>query len=296
MDKAQSPSIESKQSLPEYALLSRRNVIKLIGSACAVSSLNGCVIADVFTELGTSFAFDLSDPKYTALNTVGEAVDIDDAAGRPVILIRVNENEIMAVNRICTHTQCDMKLGAFGAWDGEKIICRCHNSHFAPSGEVLNGPATEALPAYQVNFNASSGSAEILFSDEEPMTGTQAGETAGMEAGEQAGDMAGMTAGEMTAGESTISNPFEGDANAVSEGEGLYQNNCVFCHGENGVGETFPGADAFNIDQSAWTDAHLYDVISNGITGTSMSAYKDTLSEDEIWKVVSYLRSLRTDQ
>ena len=291
MDKFQSASRESKQTLPEYALLDRRKVIKLIGSACAVSSLNGCVVADVFTDLGTRYAFDLSDPRFSALSTVGEAVDVDDAAGRPIILIRVNENEIMAVNRICTHTQCDMKLGAFGAWDGEKIICRCHNSHFAPSGEVLSGPATQALPSYPVSFNASSGSAEVLFDDEEMTAGTGAGTEAGTEAGIEAGIEAGTEAGA-----SITSNPFEGDATAISEGEGLYQSNCVFCHGENGVGETFPGSSAFNIDQSAWTDAHLYDAISDGIPGTSMGAYKETLNEEEIWKVVSYLRSLRTDQ
>ena len=296
MDKSQSPSRELKQSLPEYALLSRRSMIKLIGSACAVSSLQSCVIADVFTDLGTSYAFDLSDPRFTALNTIGEAVDIDDAAGRPVILIRVNSDEIMAVNRICTHTQCDMKLGTFGAWDGEKIICRCHDSHFAPSGEVLSGPATQDLPSYAVSFNSSSGSAEIIFSDDEVLAGMEvfAGVEvpAGMEAGEQAGELA----GEVMAGESTISNPFDGDMTVITDGESIYQNNCVFCHGEGGVGEVFPGSDAFNIDQSAWTDGHLFDVISNGISGTSMGSYKDTLSEDEIWKVVTYLRSLRTDQ
>ena len=291
MDKPQSPSLESKQTLPEYALLSRRNMIKLIGSACAVSSLQSCVIADVFTELGTSYAFDLSDPRFTALNTIGEAVDIDDAAGRPVILIRVNDDEIMAVNRICTHTQCDMKLGVFGAWDGEKIICRCHDSHFAPSGEVLSGPAAQDLPSYEVNFNANSGLAEIIFNDE-VLAGMEAIELAGMEAGEQAGQQAGA----VMAGESMINNPFDGDLTVLTDGESIYQNNCVFCHGEGGIGEVFPGSDAFNIDQSAWTDAHLFDVISNGISGTAMGAYKDALSEDEIWKVVSYLRSLRTDQ
>ena len=254
-------------SSPAYAILDRRNVIKLIGSACAVSSLSGCVIADVFTELGETFAFDLSDSRFELLNTIGEAVDVDDAAGRKVILIRINETEIMAVDRICTHTQCDMKLGGLGEWDGEKIICKCHNSHFAPNGDVLNGPATRPLPAYSVNFDGTSN-AEIIFNTE---LSTEAGAE-------------------------VLVNPFEGDDSVLSDGAMLYQSNCVFCHGEDGVGDAFPGADAFNIDQSEWTDTHLFNVLTNGISGTSMGAYKDTLSEEERWKVVSYLRSLRTDQ
>ena len=258
---------------PEYALLDRRSVLKLIGSACAISNLSGCLTGEIYTELGTTFAFDLSTPKFEALKTVGEAVDVDDAAGRPIILIRVNEDEIMAVSRICTHTQCDMKLGSpFGEWDGEKIICKCHNSHFAPDGSVLNPPANKPLASYPVQFDANNQSAKIVFAEEAE---TEAGTEAGTEA---------------------TTNPFDGDQNAVEEGEQIYTANCVFCHGENGVGNTLPGADAFNIDQSAWTDAHLFDVLMNGIPNTAMAAYKDSLSEDEIWKVVTYIRSLRTDQ
>ena len=303
MKSSLSPQVTQNTQL-DQVMLDRRNVIKLIGSACAVSSLasqlSGCVIAEVFTELGTRFTFDLSDPQFEALKTVGEAVDVDDAAGRPVILIRTSETEIMAVNRICTHTQCDMKLGGFGEWDGEKIICKCHNSHFAPTGEVLNPPADRPLPSYEVKFDVSNERAEIVFAadlTEEMPAGEQAGAEAGEQAGAEAGEQAGAEAGDQAGAEILpLNNPFEGDQDAISEGESLYQTNCVFCHGEAGVGDTFPGADAFDIDQSAWSDAHLFDVLTNGIPGTSMGAYKDTLTEDERWKVITYLRSLRTDQ
>ena len=76
----------------------------------------------------------------------------------------------------------------------------------------------------------------------------------------------------------------------------LYQQNCVFCHGEDGVGDAFPGADAFNIDQSQWSDGQLFMAITKGVEGTAMSAYEDLLTEEQCWQIVSYLRSLRTDQ
>ena len=179
---------------PDSVTLDRRSVIKLIGSACAVSALGGCVIAKIHNipDLGSTFSFDLSDPKFEPLNTVGEAVDVDDAAGYKLILIRLSENEIMALDRICTHSQCDMKLdGQFGEWDGEKIICTCHNSHFSPRGEVLRPPATRPLPVYDVQFSVGSNEVQVIFGDIDEISGAEAGAEAGVEAGGQAGENAG---------------------------------------------------------------------------------------------------------
>jgi Rieske Fe-S protein len=230
-----------------------------------VSSLGGCVVADVFnTNLGSSFAFNLSDPKFAPLNEVGSAVDVDDAAGRPIILIRVDEEQIMAVNRICTHSQCDMKFGRDGKWENGEIICLCHNSKFDPTGAVIQGPATRPLTAYSVEFTSGQDEAQILFTAEEPEV-------------------------------MDLVNPFEGDEDAITQGEQLYQQNCVFCHGEGGAGEVLPGADAFAVDQSTWTNTRLFNALNEGIDGTSMPAFGESLTEDERWQVISYIRSLRTD-
>jgi len=270
---------------PALVTLDRRGVIKLIGSACAVSALGGCVIAKIHNvpELGATFSFDLSAPEFNKLNTVGEAVDVDDASGYKIILIRLSEDEIMALDRVCTHSQCDMKFGVFGEWDGEKIICKCHNSHFSPRGEVLRAPATKPLAVYEVQFSNDSTQAQVVF-----------GELPDEEAGGEAGEMSEGTR-EIPEEYRDLTNPFADDAASAQEGESIYQQNCVFCHGEEGVGEALPGADAFNVDQSQWSDGHLFWVISEGIEGTSMSAYESLLDEDQRWKVVTYLRSLRTD-
>ena len=40
------------------------------------------------------------------------------------------------------------------------------------------------------------------------------------------------------------------------------------------------------------TDAEVYSKISDGVPGTSMSAYGANYSETEIWQLVSWIRTL----
>ena len=85
----------------------------------------------------------------------------------------------------------------------------------------------------------------------------------------------------------------------VTQGEALYQENCLRCHGEKGRGN---GADAATLsslprdfaDQSFMADqsaASLYQSITAGVA-PDMPAYNTQFSESERWALVDYLRSL----
>jgi cytochrome b6-f complex iron-sulfur subunit len=59
-----------------------------------------------------------------------------------------NSKQLIAVNPKCTHQGCDVKWAA-----GEKkYACPCHGASFDANGEVLNGPATKPLTAYQAKI------------------------------------------------------------------------------------------------------------------------------------------------
>ncbi len=96
-------------------------------------------------------------------------------------------------------------------------------------------------------------------------------------------------------------NPYDGQADAVAQGKDLFTTNCSSCHGENADGAGAAGAaldpKPANLQQTAKeTDpAYMHWVISEGGQAAGLSsamvAYKGILSNDDIWKIVTYLES-----
>jgi cytochrome b6-f complex iron-sulfur subunit len=262
--------------------LDRRSLLKLLGcGGCALSlpALSGCTIAEVFGGGAATVPFDLAEARFAGLKSVGGTATVD-AAGRNLILLRTDANTVVALSRICTHTACDMAPGRFGRFDGSKLICTCHDSHFAPSGEVLKGPATRDLKSFPVQFDAAGGTGTVTIGDEPEA-----------DAAVDAGPVA--DGGGIPPQYADLTNPFAQDAEAVEAGRVLYQSQaCAACHGPEGEGNAFPGATAFNVDQLGSSDGYLFWRIREGVPGTAMAAYP-ALNDDDTWRIVTYLRSLQ---
>jgi mono/diheme cytochrome c family protein len=92
--------------------------------------------------------------------------------------------------------------------------------------------------------------------------------------------------------------------NAVDEGKKLFDTHCVTCHGANGDGDS-PVGSALKPPASNLTDAKLQDAVGDdyvfwriteggaALGYAGMTPFKDTLKEDDRWKVVAYVRSLK---
>ncbi len=68
----------------------------------------------------------------------------------PVIVLRLSDTDFRAFTAVCTHSGC--VVSHFGA---NLINCACHGSQFDTRGQVVTGPATRQLVAYNVVYNAT---------------------------------------------------------------------------------------------------------------------------------------------
>lgn len=87
-------------------------------------------------------------------------------------------------------------------------------------------------------------------------------------------------------------NPFAGDVQAARLGEELFGRNCQQCHNSRGKGGKGP-----QLIRGAWgpgganSDAYMFQTITNGRPNTQMGAFGGSLSEAEIWQIVTFLRA-----
>lgn len=104
-----------------------------------------------------------------------------------------------------------------------------------------------------------------------------------------------------------IENPIRLSRDVIESGDALYhgKGNCNICHGEEGRGDGPSGAmqapkprdltdPNFHLLR---TDGEMFWSIKHGVEGTGMFSYVPRMiSEEEAWKVVHYIRTLKNER
>ena len=95
-----------------------------------------------------------------------------------------------------------------------------------------------------------------------------------------------------------LRNPFPPNAESISAGSEVYVRWCQSCHGESGRGDG-PGAAGLDpppadlvIHVPLHPEADLFRFIRDGISGTAMTGLGDSLTNEEMWHVVNYIKTL----
>ncbi len=86
-------------------------------------------------------------------------------------------------------------------------------------------------------------------------------------------------------------NPMANNPDAVTVGQRIYAQTCQSCHGGEARGDRGPALTAATLPHGSG-DGDLFRNIRNGIAGSGMPSFS-ALEPDQIWQVISYLRSLR---
>ena len=87
----------------------------------------------------------------------------------------------------------------------------------------------------------------------------------------------------------------------VLSGRVIYSTICIRCHGVEGKGDgqlkfTPPVADLTSAAVQGKLDARLFKSVHDGKSNTAMGAWRESLTDDEIWDVLAYVRTLAPER
>ena len=95
-------------------------------------------------------------------------------------------------------------------------------------------------------------------------------------------------------------NPLSDTSETRADGKEAFSHYCVACHGMDGQNTGVPFVDHISPpvpslasdDVQRYTDGQLKWILDNGISPSGMPGSKGTLSDDELWSIVTFLRHL----
>ena len=87
-----------------------------------------------------------------------------------------------------------------------------------------------------------------------------------------------------------MKNPLEGAPAAIERGLELFNERCSFCHGTRGHGAKGPCLSCGRFLYRGGSNAQLFATISGGIPGGQMGAFAASMSGEDIWRIIAFLR------
>ena len=88
-------------------------------------------------------------------------------------------------------------------------------------------------------------------------------------------------------------------ADAAAAGADVFRNNCEACHGQQGHGDgpagtaLVPAPKNLAVLQALAADDYLLWRISSGKDGTAMIGWKNVLTDEQIWEIIAFIRTLK---
>ena len=95
--------------------------------------------------------------------------------------------------------------------------------------------------------------------------------------------------------------PSQADAKVLATGKSVFKDKCTKCHGPGGLGDG-PDADPDHREDMDLTnpkradrntDGVVFYKVWNGRRRPKMPAFKEELTEQQVWSVVAYVQTLR---
>jgi mono/diheme cytochrome c family protein len=99
-----------------------------------------------------------------------------------------------------------------------------------------------------------------------------------------------------------LKNPVTATPASIAAGKGLFEKQCVSCHGATGKGDGKSAAQLTpkpsDLTDARWkhgsSDGEIYTLIKDGSKNTGMRGFASKMTEQDMWNVVNYVRTLNT--
>jgi cytochrome c-L len=92
----------------------------------------------------------------------------------------------------------------------------------------------------------------------------------------------------------TGKDPYVGDEQALAEGKKLYRVECQACHLPDGAGRIGPSLiDDTSKYPRGTTDVGMFEILYGGASGAMQSFARRGMTQDQMLKVIAYVRSLK---
>ena len=95
-----------------------------------------------------------------------------------------------------------------------------------------------------------------------------------------------------------LTNPMKGNDEAIKAGKKIYLQQCAICHGNSGKGDGMAGmalkpkpANFTDDNFQEQSDGAIYWKLTEG--RAPMASYKDILTDDQRWQMVTYIRTFK---
>jgi mono/diheme cytochrome c family protein len=187
------------------------------------------------------------------------------------------------------------------------LLTACSGSSSSPQIEAANRAATELAETDEYMDADAPMDADSPMDDDEQMDAGEHADDGDHDAAEDNSDgMMNMEHEhvEAPAEFAGLNNPYTGDQAAIAEGAALFATTCATCHGATGLGD---GPAALGLDPQPATladqdmmmsmsDGYLFWRVSEGGAkepfNSAMPAWKGVYNEEQIWKLIAFLRTL----